>query len=75
MTTKQIEAAVIKLPKRERLRLARTILETLKTKRERELIDAWLEEVEWREKELAEGREEAIPFEQVMSEIRASLHR
>ncbi len=75
MTTKQIEAAAIKLPKRERLRLARTILETLKTKREREIIDAWLEEVEWREKELAEGKEEAIPFERVMSEVRASLRR
>ena len=75
MTTKQIEAAVFKLPKRDRARLARKLLDTLHTKHEREVLDSWLVEAERRERELAEGKEVELPIEQVMDRIRASLRR
>ena len=75
MTTKQIEATAIKLPKRDRARLANKLLVSLHNKREQRLLDEWLEEVERREKDLDEGREVELPFEQAMAELRASYRR
>jgi putative addiction module component (TIGR02574 family) len=75
MTAKQIEAAAIKLPKRDRERIANRLRESLQTDGKKEILDAWLEEVERRERDLAEGREEEIPYEQVKAKIRASLRR
>ncbi len=75
MTTKQIEAAAIKLPKRDRARLANKLLVSLHSKREQRLLDEWLEEVQRREKDLDEGREVELPFEEAMAELRASYRR
>jgi putative addiction module component (TIGR02574 family) len=75
MTTKQIEAAAIKLPKRDRARLVRKLLDTLRTEEDRETLESWLVVAERREQELAEGKEVELPIEQVMSQIRASLRR
>jgi putative addiction module component (TIGR02574 family) len=75
MTAKQIEAAAIKLPKRDRERIANRLRESLQTDGKKEILEAWLEEVERRERDLAEGREEEIPYEQVKAKIRASLRR
>jgi putative addiction module component (TIGR02574 family) len=75
MTAKQIEAEVTKLPKRARLRLVRKILDGMQTPDEREVAQAWLDELRRRAKDLAEGREEEIPYEQAMREVRAALRR
>ncbi|HVN29158.1 MAG TPA: addiction module protein [Candidatus Binataceae bacterium] len=75
MTAKEIEAEITKLPKRARLRLVRKILDGMESANEREVAQAWLEEVRRREKDLAEGRDEEISYEQAMSEVRAALRR
>jgi Putative addiction module component len=75
MTAKQIEAAAIKLPKRDRARLANKLLDTLHTEEDRETLESWLAVAERRERELAEGKEIELPLEQVMKELRASLRR
>jgi putative addiction module component (TIGR02574 family) len=75
MTAKQIEAAAIKLPKRDRERIANRLRESLQTDGKKEILEAWLEKVERRERDLAEGLEEEIPYEQVKAKIRASLRR
>ena len=51
MRAKEIEAAAIKLPKRERLRLARKLLQTVPIedgKEDPEILDAWIAEAERR---------------------------
>jgi hypothetical protein len=75
MTAKQVEAAAIKLPKRDRARLVERLRETLQTKHEREIIDAWVVEAERRDRELDEGIEVALPYEEVTAKLRTSLRR
>jgi len=75
MTAKQIEAAAVKLPRRDRERIAQRLIETLRTKREKEVLDAWVAEAERRDRELDEGKEVALPYEEVMAELRASYRR
>jgi len=75
MTARQIEEAAVKLPKRDRERFANRLRESLQTDGKKEILDAWIEELEHRERDLAEGREKEIPYEQVKANIRASLRR
>ena len=75
MTAKQVEAAAIKLPKRDRARLVERLRETLQTKHERDILDAWVVEAERRDRELDEGIEVALPYEEVMAKLRTSLRR
>lgn len=75
MTAKQIESAAVKLPRRERERIANRLLESLGPELEQQILDAWIEEIDRRERDLAEGREKEIPYEQVKAKIRASLRR
>jgi putative addiction module component (TIGR02574 family) len=75
MTAKQIEAAAIKLPRRERERLTEKLRESLETKKDREILDAWIEEAERRIDEFESGKEVAIPAEQVFKRLRASTRR
>jgi hypothetical protein len=73
MTARQIEQAVIKLPKRDRERIANRLRETLRSKREQQVLDAWVAEAERRDRELDEGKEVALHYEEVMAELRASF--
>ena len=75
MTAKQIEEAAIKLPKRDRKRIAQRLLETLESKRDREILDAWVVEAERRDRELDEGTAPELPFDKVMTKLKASLRR
>jgi putative addiction module component (TIGR02574 family) len=75
MTAKQIEAAAAKLPRRDRERIANRLLDSLGPEREKQILDAWTVEAERRNRELDEGKEVALPYEEVMAELRASLRR
>jgi hypothetical protein len=58
MTAKQIEAAALKLSRRTRARLVYRLIESLRTKREREILDLWIAEVERRSRDFEKGVEE-----------------
>ena len=75
MTAKQIEAAAAKLPRRDRERIANRLLESLGPELEKQILDAWVAEAERRDRELDDGSEVALPYEEVMAELRASLRR
>jgi len=78
MTTKQIEEAVLKLPKRDRARLARKLLDTIPMKpdeRDRDVIAAWMAEVDLRIDEFESGKVIGIPANKVFKRVRASLRR
>ena len=75
MTAKQVEAAAVKLPRRDRERIANRLIESLGPEREKQILDAWAAEAERRDRELDEGKEVALPYEEVMAELRASLRR
>jgi putative addiction module component (TIGR02574 family) len=75
MTAKQIESAAVKLPRRERERIANRLLESLGPELEKQILDAWVAEAERRDRELDDGSEVALPYEEVMAELRASLRR
>jgi hypothetical protein len=49
MTAKQVEAAAVKLPLRDRLRLTRKIIQSLQTGRNHAIADAMMEELDYRE--------------------------
>jgi hypothetical protein len=73
MTARQIEEAAVKLPKRDRERIADRPRETLHSKRDQQVLDAWVAEAERGDRELDEGKEVALPYEQLMAELRASF--
>ena len=78
MTPKQIEAAALKLPLRDRERLARKLLDTIPLKPEEEdpeILAAWIAEAERRADELETGKVKGIPAEVVFKRLRASLRR
>jgi putative addiction module component (TIGR02574 family) len=78
MTPKQIEAAAIKLPKRDRARLAKKLLDSIPMKpdeRDRDVMAAWMAEVELRIDEFESGKVTGIPADKVFKRVRASLRR
>jgi putative addiction module component (TIGR02574 family) len=78
MTVEEIEAAALKLSERERLLLARKLLETVPIEGEEsdsEISDAWIAEAERRADELESGAVVAIPAEDVFRRLRAKLQR
>jgi putative addiction module component (TIGR02574 family) len=75
MTAKQIEAAAVKLPRRDRTRITNKLIKSLHTERDREILELWAVEAERRNKEMDEGKEIGIPMEKVMAQLRAALRR
>ncbi len=75
MTAKQIEAAAVKLTRRDRTRIVNKLIKTLHTERDREILELWAAEAERRNKEMDEGKEIGIPMEKVMAQVRATLRR
>ena len=73
MTTKQIEEAALKLSKRDRARLAEKLQDSLRTREEREILDAWIKEAERRNQEMESGKVVGIPADEVFRRVRASF--
>jgi putative addiction module component (TIGR02574 family) len=78
MTTKQIETEVLKLSRRERARLARKLLDSIPMRpdeRDRDVLAAWIAEVDRRIDEFDNGKVKGIPADVVFKRLRASLRR
>ncbi len=75
MSTDELLAQVLRLPRRERARIAEDLLSSLEESDDA-IASSWAEELERRSREIAEGRVQTIPWETVRSEILQELeHR
>ncbi len=72
MKTKDLKAAISYLPIEQRIEIADYVLESL-NRPDPEVEDAWLEEIQRREKKYKEGKAILIPGEKVISDIRQRL--
>lgn len=68
MSTEELLAEVLRLPRKERARLAEELLSSLEEPTE-EIAVAWAEELERRSREVVEGRASTISWEEVRSEV------
>ena len=73
MSTREIEAEVLKLPVHERARLAQLLLVSLDE--DDEVERAWTEEVQRRLEDYEAGRTRAIPAAEVFADVRAQLRK
>ncbi len=69
MTTAQLEAEILKLPRSIRARLAERLISSLDN--DAEIEAAWAEEADKRYQAYLKGDEETIALEEVMSAIRS----
>lgn len=69
MSTQELEAQMLRLPRSERAYLAQKLIASLDE--EDEVDRAWAEEAERRFEELHSGKTDAIPAEQVFKEARS----
>ena len=72
MSTEDLLAEVLRLPRRERARIAENLLSSLEESDDA-VAAAWAEELQRRSREIAEGHVETIPWETVRSEILREL--
>ena len=71
MSVQELEAEVLKLPSRERARLAEVLIASLDE--EDEIAQAWIDESERRYEELRSGKIKGIPAEEVFARVRSRL--
>lgn len=74
MSTEELLAQVLKLPRSERARVAGEILSTLEEP-EDVVASAWVDELERRSREIAEGRVQPIDWDTAREEILQELER
>ena len=72
MSTDELLAEALRLPRRERARVAGELLSSLEEAAE-EVAAAWAAELERRSQEVAEGRVQTVAWETVRSEILKEL--
>jgi putative addiction module component (TIGR02574 family) len=70
---RDLEAQAMKLPRRERARLAQRLISSLEEGVDVDAERLWLAEAERRLADLKSGRVAAIPAERVMRKVRAAL--
>jgi putative addiction module component (TIGR02574 family) len=67
-------AEVLALPEQDRAYLARQLLSSLDNTVDADAEEQWHEVIDRRSREMAEGRVDARPEEEVLRDIRAKLH-
>jgi len=72
MSTEELLAQVLRLPRGERARLAEQVLSSLEEP-EGDVAAAWADELQRRSRELADGTVAPIPMETARAEILAEL--
>jgi len=72
MSTQEILAEVLRLPRTERARLAEELLSSLEEPVE-EVVAAWARELERRSREISEGRVQAVDWETARERILKEL--
>jgi putative addiction module component (TIGR02574 family) len=70
---RDIESQALRLPPRERARLAQRLIASLDPESDRDAEQAWLEEAERRLDELESGKVAGIPAEKVFEKARSTL--
>ena len=70
---RELEAQALKLPRRERARLAQRLIASLDQEVDADAEGLWLDEAERRLADLKSGRVAAIPAERVIRKVRAAL--
>jgi putative addiction module component (TIGR02574 family) len=70
---RELESKVLKLPRRERARLAQRLISSLDPKADRDVEKLWLQEAERRLGELKSGRIAGIPADKVLRKARSTL--
>jgi putative addiction module component (TIGR02574 family) len=71
--TDSLLEAALKLPEKERARVAKELIASLDEQWDEGVDEAWAAEVERRRVAVAQGREKLVPWEQVKDEVRAAL--
>jgi len=74
MSTEELLAQVLRLPRPERARLAEEVLSSLEES-EDQVAAAWAQELERRSREIAEGRVQPLDWETVRGQILEELGR
>jgi len=72
MTTEDLLAQVLKLPRQERARVAEQLLSSLEEPEEQVTV-AWARELERRSREIAEGKVQTVEWETVRAEVLKEL--
>lgn len=70
---RQLESKALKLPAKDRARLAKRLIASLDPEPEEGAEEAWAREIERRVEELRTGKVRARPAEDVLREIRSKL--
>jgi putative addiction module component (TIGR02574 family) len=73
MALEDLVKVALELPEDDRIKLAGVLLDSTDAEPEDEVSAAWEEEIQARIRAIDEGREEGIPHEEVMRELRARL--
>jgi putative addiction module component (TIGR02574 family) len=74
MSTDELVAEALRLPRRERARVAQELLSSLEEADE-DVAAAWAEELKRRSREVAEGRVQTVPWETARAEILKELEQ
>jgi putative addiction module component (TIGR02574 family) len=72
-STDSLLEAALKLPEKERARVAKELTASLDEQWEEGVEEAWAAEVERPRLAVAQGRERLVPWEQVKNEVRTAL--
>ncbi len=70
---KKIESDLLKLPTKERARLAARLIESLDHESDEECERAWFEEAERRDKEMRDGKVKGIAADVIFKRIKSTL--
>jgi putative addiction module component (TIGR02574 family) len=70
---REVESRALRLPRRERARLAQRLISSLDQKADPDVDRLWLQEAERRLRELKGGRVAGIPAEKVVRKARSTL--
>ena len=70
---RELESKALRLPRRERARLAQRLISSLDSEPDANVDKLWLQEAERRLDELNSGKTSAIPAEKVIRKARSTL--
>ena len=73
MSSEELLALVLRLPRQERARLAEELLSSLEEPDEEEVAAAWAGELERRSREVAEGKGQTVDWDSARTELLAEL--
>jgi putative addiction module component (TIGR02574 family) len=71
--TRELESKALRLPRRERARLAQRLISSLDPNADADVETLWLQEAERRLAELKSGRTAGIPADKVIRKARSAL--